>query len=260
MNRRLLVTAVTAAVLAIVAGAGILFNVPNTGADTPLLADRQETGFRYRVIAEDDSKLRIEVDYDASTQAGVLAYQAGAGQRAAEYASSNADQRLIADITFNKPLSLEQLQELTDRYGLQPVDLVVRTVDAGGQRGTISGAIGEGESLVQAQEAIERLTGGSSMAEGSSKAQAPVTGTSGGKDTAVENLVNVVGVVAFRTTLLGSSYEAVSSDSNVFLVDALESVLRAEAKELRPGQDQSAINYIGKNPYWYMEDLGLVQE
>jgi hypothetical protein len=208
------------------------FGGTNISADAPTLVDQQEAGFRYRIGAPDSRTLRIDVDYDTRTVAGVLGYQKSVAARSARYAKDNAGRLIEVDVTFNKPLPVQQFNSFVEKYGLQPRDFVIRSIDPDGQRSTISGALTAGEGI--SQETIERML----LASG---------GT-------------VRGVVDFRATLLGSAYPQLSADSNVFLVDALEAELKDKAATLRPNQDRAAIEYTPRSLYWFLEDLGLVQK
>lgn len=231
MTRRFII--LTAVLSTIAAIALFWFGSRNSAAVAPLLLDRQEDGFHYRVVAEDDRVLRIEVDYQTNSVAGILGYKKAIVQRSAQYAAANPDKQITADITLIQPLSVDQFGALSNDYNLQPLDAVIRIIDSNGQRATISGALKQGEGIAEIQDAITRLTLNGS---GSS---------------------SVKGVIAFRTTLSGSTYTKLAASGNVFLVDALESDLKDQAVGLRANQEYANIKYVGKNPYWYMEDLGL---
>ncbi len=231
MNRRRSFIAGTIALGLVSTLAFLWFGGPSILANGPTLLEGQETGFHYRIGALDSRTLRIDVDYDTRTVAGVLGYQEAVATRSAGYAAANSGRRIEVDITFNKPLPLEQFDTFVQRYGLQPRDFAIRTLNPDGQRGTISGALAEGESI--SQESIDRLLSG---------------------------MGTVRGVVSFRATLLGAKYGELAADSNVFLVDALEAELKDKAAALRPGQDRAAIEYTPRSLYWYLEDLDLVQK
>lgn len=207
------------------------FGGSNISADAPVILDQQEVGFRYRVGAPDAKTLRIEVDYDTQSVGGVLGYQKAVAARSARYATANSTRPIEVDVTFNKPLPLEQFNAFTEKYGLQPRDFVIRTIDPDGQRSTISGALSGDEGI--SQETIDRMLL-----------------SSGG---------TVQGLVNFRATLVGASYAQLAADRNVFLVDALEAELKDKAVGLRPKQDRAAIEYTPRSLYWFLEDLGLVQ-
>ena len=229
-SRSLIFSAIALAVLS--ALAYLWLGGLNISADSPTLADQQETGFHYRIGAPDSLTVRIDVDYDTKTADGVLGYQKAVAARSAHYAEANTGRLIEVDVTFNKPLPMEQFNSFVEKYGLQPRDFVIRSIEPDGQRSTISGALTTGEGI--SQETIERML----LANG---------GT-------------VRGVVSFRAMLLGATYPQLSADGNVFLVDALEAELKDKASTLRPNQDRAAIEYTPRSLYWSLEDLGLVQK
>lgn len=235
-----------AAVLAL-----LWWGVPRSAADPLVLVDKQETGFRYTIIDDaQEQAVRIVVDYNSDTVDGVMGYKNAVAQRSASYATSNSDRRLEVDVTLNGPMSLEQFKQFTQMYDFQPKDFVIRTIAPDGQRGTISGALTPGEVI--SQETLDRLLTSqpdpAAPSQGDASMLDPTSPSS-----------RMRGVVAFRGSLLGSNYGVVAADTRVVLVDAVESELKDEALTLRPAADRSRVQYTPKNPYWYMEELGLLR-
>lgn len=243
--------AITSVISLVAAFALLWWGVTRSAADPLVLVDKQETGFHYTIIDDKQAQaVRIVVDYNSDTVDGVMGYKNAVAQRSASYAASNLDRRLEVDVTLNSPISLEQFKQFAQTYDLQPTDFVIRTVAPDGQRGTISGALASGEAI--SQETLDRLLASQPDPSAPSPNDDSVSDPPSPSST-------MRGVVAFRGSLLGSNYGVVAGDAKVVLVDAIESELKDDALTLRPAADRSSIQYTPKNPYWYMEELGLLQ-
>ncbi len=221
--------------IAIVA-ALLWFGSQNIAAESTILADQQLPGLHYVIMSGEEQSAIIQVEYDTKSADGILQYKDTVAQLSREYALAHPDTSFIVDVTFKRPMSIEDFRTLNSNYRAKPVDFALRTVASDGERGTISGAAEKAGDI--STEAVDRIF--NSVQEN-------------------QKGVTLKGVVSFRANITGATYDALSSDGNIFLVDALQPYLTDETVRLKPSVAPSEVDYHTPNPYWFMEEVGLIQ-
>ena len=207
---------------------------PNAAAPTPViptpppLTTVRDAGAWKLIYATYDGQPAAEVQYDARTREGILAYRDAVRQLGAN-AFAHHDQ-VPALVTFNHPLSTEEFAALIHDSGATAKSYRYRTVDASGVRGTMGFAPGQNGEI--------------------SGPDNP-TATSGAP-------YNVHGVFDAEVVIDADAYARLSQDANVFLTDVMRAV--ADDTLRQQGLAAPSLDDISLTaPYWTMEDTGLVK-
>lgn len=213
----------------------VLWFATNTGmAQAAQLAAKQFNSFSYTISSSTDSQASINVKYNTQSVANLNAYKSEAAQISSQYAVAHSGKIFVVDITFNRPLTIDEYQKFVTSYNLTAVDFAIRTVTTSGQRGTISGSL-ENSQTISAEEVNSILN-----------------------TVQKHNSVKMLGVISSQVKINGNKYKALATDNNVYLVNALRSYLTDEATRLKPSLKASQISYYNPDPYWYLENFGLV--
>ncbi|HEX8220418.1 MAG TPA: hypothetical protein VF914_14575 [Chloroflexia bacterium] len=201
-------------------------------AQATTLADTQLDGFRYTIFTANDDSAYVQVQFDLTTADGINGYKRGASAVSNLYAASHLNQPVRVDLTFNHPISLEEFESFSGKYGLDPQDFGIRVM-AGNERWTISGLAEKG---VIDREAVQRQL---TSIEATTKS------------------AEFLGVVYAHAEVPGNLYRKLAADPSVFLADAVQPYLIEQAVALKPSVAE-AVDYYCPNVYWAMENLGLV--
>jgi hypothetical protein len=206
----------------------------NAAASETKLAEKQMQNFKYTIVANDKDEVLVQVSHKSAFASDIEKYRDEVTQLSQKHASANSNKKFGLTVTFKKPVSFEHFRKMLDIYSIEPSVIAIRTMSESGERGTISGLFDKSKGVPQAD--IDRIF---------------ISLQKSGKN------VNALGIVDFEATILGSKYANLVADKDVYLADALDSVLTDEAKKLKP--NAKSTKYRGPFPYWLMEDFGLVK-
>jgi len=232
-------------VLALLSGFLLAKSTVPASADASSTDNLIQTGTTNKPIIKDHGSWKSAVTPNGSTGANVfVAYDHTSIKGLQDFATMNVGlaqslsvagtQRLEALVTFNRPLSVAEFQQLVTEHGLIVSAYTMRMRTPSGERWTISG--GPIDNVLVPQAKLNNA-----------------------EQFVLQNRPEATfeGFVDAEVSLSTSEYNSLASGSGVFLVDVTRTLARQEAMQLLPGVSSDHIVVDSSHPYWFMEDLGL---
>ena len=201
---------------------------PPTPERVPL-ADEDFDGWRYTAYRE-GKDVTVQIILDDTSPAGLEAFRAANQQMARDLVKQQS--LLAVTVVLDQPLAVAKFTELVDEYGLKVNGFQMRVIDGRGDRVTLFGGP-DGDRLISEpllQSMLEWIQGQSGEAK-------------------------LLGVTTVDAGLSSSSYDILSADPSVFLVDVTPSfaeqhMRRQHASLLRADDFITTSAYP---VYWYLE-------
>jgi hypothetical protein len=190
-------------------------------------------GWEYTAYRE-GNEVTLEIDLNDTTTAGLEAFRDTNRQLARLLAEHQ--KTLTVNIVFYRPLSLEEFGGLVDAYELQVTGVEMRAIDGLGDRVTLftgpeGGQLISEDFIQSTVQWIKEQTGEASL----------------------------LGVISTEAELVASSYDVLSAESAVFMVDVTRDFakyhLQQENASLLRAQD--TISIAASSGYWHVEDNRL---
>lgn len=202
------------------------------GVPTPEPVRSADFGaWSYKAGRNDKGILEATVVYDSNSAKGLRAYAAANRAAAAQIAALGGPVEI--QVVFREPLGLEEYRAWASALGLAADTVGLRTLDAAGQRSTLSLFPRGKEPLPQA--ALD------TQLAGANKAAGPLT---------------VRGVFAVRGTVAATRLPEVLADKRIFLPDITAAFIKRDLATSGVA-DAAQVRVTVFQPYWQMEDLGL---
>lgn len=202
---------------------------PTPAPERARLVDEDFEGWRYTAYRE-GKNVALEITLEDASSAGLEAFRTVNQQMARDLIRQ---QRMLkVSVVLNQPLSLAEFTELVEKYGLQVQGFQMRVIDGQGDRVTLFGGP-DGDRLVHENfiqtmlEWIQDQTGEARL----------------------------LGVTTMDVELPSSSYDSLSADLAVFLVDVTpafaEHHMRHQHASLVEAND--SVTAVAYPVYWYLE-------
>lgn len=194
-------------------------------------------GIEFHAFKESAEKNEVEtflkVDSESFTKESVKEYKNNMPNFVEEL-RQNGHKNVPATVTFNKPLSKNELKNIVENNKLDVESFTIRTVHADGTTGTIVGVPSENE-LIPEDTLNEFLE---------------------------ESNAEYVGIYAIEGNVStdANDFDALQNDENIYLTDVSENIIKDEVsksnkfKELRSKNPKHHLDVHIPDFYWFVEN------
>jgi|GEM_PF-2135334 len=209
------------------------------GSEIQAIGNLEGWQFGYRVVTEDNKSYSVFRDYKMSTSEFKIAVNA-LNKSAAKLAKSG--EPFKATIIFAKPILLNDFKEFLKQAGLSPNQSFIQ-------------AIGTETGLTEASIPPSILA--SSTGADSKNIEPLDLEIISRIQTRSKNPLKIIGVVTTDVVLTRETYEKISTDSKIYVIDVMPQILTKEIKREHPNVQDEYINISRSLLYNFMQKEGI---
>lgn len=189
-------------------------------------------------------RVRVTVDYDATSRAGIEAF-AGAMRAEGARLLREGEQEFDVLVTFRRPLSTEEFQALVTSGDMAVRGYTIRTFQSDGLRGTTGQAAGGDKTVtVTGREFADSVAG--LMAQLGDPAFQPRG----------DKRVTGWGFISVEGTVNAAGYLAFVAAAETYVVNVGATIALREVRNIE-GRRPREYEVRGMSPYWWMENYGI---